>query len=122
MIRTYRSGTERIAEFVPSLVPSSLEHEFGRSVERIQSFGELKEFLTQATSVLVVISKADYELFKVDQPRTPSFVWHASLIWRRKFPHMRREILTAVMTLDFRRLEERFRTPMLLISNRPREH
>lgn len=119
LIHQHRVPSTQVGGMSTSDIPSILEHDFGGDYRAIQSEHDLARFLTQKEHVFAVLSEKDYEQFRVHYPQIVSYRWKSSLIWRRKFPQMKQRTTEAILAFDVQRLHELFRSPTVLISNRP---
>ena len=119
LIRQHQTPSSAVGVMITSDVPSSVEHQFKSNFRALESIDDLIRFLNAKEMVFVVLSERDYARLNTDHPKVVAYVWKSSLIWRRKFPDMKRRTAVAILGLDLRRLHELFRSPMVLISNRP---
>jgi hypothetical protein len=118
IIRRKTAEKFQIGVFVPSQVPGSFKNYFDGQVQAINSNTELKAFLAQLSPVFAVMSENDFTSFQASSPDTKAHLVKSSLIWRRKFPNHKQETLRCILTLNFGRLHQLYRTEMVLISNR----
>lgn len=119
VIHQHKTPDTIVGGFIPSDIPSILEHDFGNAYRAIGSEEDLVRLFEEQKLVFAVLSSDDYKRFKGRYPEGSAYLWKSSLIWRRKFPNMKKEIATSILTLNPERLHRLFRSPLVLIANKP---
>ncbi len=119
LIHQHKAPGDQVGGMGAGDIPSSLEHDFEAEYHALQSEDDLIRFLKRRENVFVVLSREDYERFITRHPDRAGYLWKSSLVWKRKFPEMKRKVTEAILKLDGHRLHTLFRASLVLISNRP---
>lgn len=119
LIQVHAGHDMEMVQYLPSRIPNSFYEHFDGKVRRIGDPFSLEKILQRGDTTFAVLTEEDYQDFLSTKQTNSFFLWRRSLMWRRNFSHDKFETIRCIFTLDLARLNQLYRLPVVLISNRP---